>query len=207
MDMSIDWLKLVAALLLLLCPAGVFHGRQVHFRALSRDWHGYWRRSILLWTAGFDLVRAGIGVWLLKDAVLRLPEAQGLMRHAPMLAQAGVLVLASAVQTLVCRERDAMLAPFAFVVGVVFGYLPPLIVVFGLALAVVVAMGTRSGAAFFPALAVGTVATGYLFTQKSLLLPLVIAATTVILPWMLTLLLSRHFVVPYQGHHARKHLH
>ena len=43
--MLIDWLRLIPALLLLLTPIGVFHHDRVKYRALMRDWNGYWRRG------------------------------------------------------------------------------------------------------------------------------------------------------------------
>ena len=59
--MTIDWLKLIAALALLLPPAAWLQGKAVHHRDLSCDWDGYWKATLTLWTHAFDLARAAIG--------------------------------------------------------------------------------------------------------------------------------------------------
>lgn len=202
--MLIDWLKLTGALILLLPPIALLHGKRVRFRATMRDWDGYWVRTFVLGTHAIDFVRAALGAWLLVEALTRAPGAQGVMRHAPLLIQAGVFVFAVSLQTLVCKEPDTAHAPFTFVAGLALGFLPPLmptweplaVVGFALLLAAIVAYGARIPAVFFPLLAVVLAGAGFLFTKK-LLLPLAALCCAVALPWLLTLLFPRHFVVSY----------
>lgn len=178
---------------------GIFHGKGVRYRAISRHWEGYWRRTIFLGATVFDFLRAIAGAWLLTEAVIRTPETKGMMRHAPFLLEAMVLPLSTGLQTLVPRERDVSLAPFGFVIGLLVGYLPLQITGFALILAGVIAVGARVGAIFFPMLAITTVAIGYLLTQRSMLMALGVAAASIMLPWLLTLLFTRPFVVAYRA--------
>lgn len=115
--MLIDWLRLVPALVFLLTPIAVFHDKHVRYRALMRDWEGYWRRTLSLGLHTIDLLRALLGVWLLTEAVRRVPEAQGLMRFGAYFVHGAVLCVATVVQAVVCKEPEAAHAPFAFVVG------------------------------------------------------------------------------------------
>jgi hypothetical protein len=205
--MLIDWTKLIAALGLLLPPVALFHGKRVRFRGVTRDWDGYWGHTIALGTHAIDFVRAIFGSWLLAEAMRRAPDAQGVMRQAPLLIEAAVLFCAVALQTLVCKEPDTAHAPFAFIAGLALGFLPPLmpdwepfaICGFALLLTTVVTFGARLPAVFFPLLALTLAAAGFLFTGKKLLLPLAILCSAVALPWLLTLLFPRDFVVSYLG--------
>ena len=203
--MLLDWIKLLPSLVLLLVPVALFHGERVRYRAVMRDWEGYWGKTFALGLHSIDFGRAALGAWWLAESLTRAPEAQGVMRYAPLIVQTVVLTLATALQTLFCKEPDEAHAPFAFVSGLVIGFLPPLmpsltptiIAGFALLLAIVVTAGTRSGAVYFPMLAAGVVGMGALFLQKKFLLPLIPLACGVALPWLLTLLFPRHFVSSY----------
>jgi hypothetical protein len=204
--MLIDWPKLIAALVLLWTPIALFHGKRVSYRALMRDWDGYWGRTLSLGLHTVDFARAALGAWLLLNALAAAPNAHGILRHTPLLVTAAVLLPAAAVQTLVCKEAETAHAPFAFMAGLVVGYMPPLmlgqvtpflVAGFALLLTAVIAYGGSAPASFFPTLAVTLAASGVLFAQKKLLLPLAVLCSTVTLPWLLTLLFPRHFVVSY----------
>jgi hypothetical protein len=60
-------------------------------------------------------------------------------------------------------------------------------------------MGTRTPEAFFPVLAIATPVMGFLFTQRRLMLELGVIVIAIALPWLLTLLFRRHFVVAHEG--------
>ena len=208
--MLIDWTKFIAAVLLLVPPVALLHGKRVRYRALMRDWDGYWRRTLAHGTHTIDLVRAILGGWLLVDAFAEMTAVTGPMRHVPLLLQAAVLGVAIVAQTLVCKEEDAANAPFTFVAGLAFGFLVPLLpgwapfatAGFAVVLATVVSYGAREPAVFFPLLAAALAAAGYLFTRMKLMLPLAVLCPIVVMPWLLTLLFPRHFVVSYLARRA-----
>src|SRR4051812_27241943 len=101
----VNWSKLIPALLLLLTPVAILHGRHVRHRAVVRSWEGYWSRVVLLWSHPFDFARSALGGWWLAEA-LRVPDAHGVMRYTPFFVHAAVLMAASALQTLVCKEPE-----------------------------------------------------------------------------------------------------
>lgn len=193
----IDWSKFLPALLLLLTPIALFHGRQVRHRALPQDWSGYWQRTFSLGLHTIDFGRAMLGAWCLAEALTAHPSATGFMRFNPVLAKAGVLALAAALQTFVCKEPDSAHAPFAFLGGLVLGFLPFHIASFSLLIAIVVAAGTRAPTVFFPVLSLAVVIVGALFEQKKLLLVVSCTAVVVGLPWLLVLLFPRQWVVTH----------
>jgi hypothetical protein len=197
--MTIDWLKLFAALALLLPPVGWFHGRGVHHRDLSRDWDGYWKATLKLWTHAFDLVRALLGAWLLLEALNRAPGAQGFIKYGHWAVRGIILCVAVTLQTVICRERDAMNAPFAFVIGLVVSLLPPLVAAVGLILGGMVAFGTHMRTAFFPVLVISSAGLGALFLGKKLPLDLAAVGTAALLPWLLPVLFHRHAVCAYRA--------
>lgn len=197
--MLIDWIKLVPALVLLLTPIGLFHGERVRYRDVGREWDGYWVRTLRLGLHTIDFLRAVLGAWLLAEALQKAPGVQGLMKYSEIVVHASILCLATVLQTLICKEPESANAPFAFVAGLVLGFVPPLVAVFALVLASVLALGLRSAAVFFPLFAVGIVAAGYLFTGKSLQFDLLSAGVAVALPWLATLLFPRQFVSTYRA--------
>jgi len=197
--MLIDWPRLILALVLLLPPIGLFHGKKVCYRAMMRDWDGYWLRTLTLPYHVIDFVRAAAGAWVLMEALKRAQGAQDLMRYSAFMAQAAVLAVATVLQAIVCKEPEAAHAPFAFVTGLALGFLPPLVAVFALVLAAALALGGNSPTVFFPVLALAVPAIGALFTQNKFLYELIIVAIAVALPWLVTLLFPRHFVCSYRA--------
>jgi hypothetical protein len=201
---SINWSKFLPALLLLLAPLALLHGKNVRYRAVVRGWEGYWSRVFMLAWHPVDFIRAATGAWLLAEA-LRVPDAYGLMRYMPYVIHGVVFVAATVIHTLTCKEPESAQAPFAFLIGLVVGYLPALLLgyapfltaVVAVLLAAVLARGLNSPAVFFPVLALAVIALGIVFAQKKLLLPLAAIAPALGLPWLLTLLFPRDLVVPY----------
>jgi hypothetical protein len=196
--MSIDWFKLIAASLLLLTPMALFHGRKVRYRSLPSGFESYWSRTFALGLHSIDFVRAILGAWLLVDAFTVDPEIRDGVRHIPVLIQAAVLFSGMLLQTFVCKEEDAAYPPFAYAIGVVLGFLPPLVAGFALFVAIMAAFGLRSVGAFFPLLAISVVCAGQLFSQFKLgLFTLAAIAGATMSPWLFTLLFPRHFVIAY----------
>jgi hypothetical protein len=171
----------------------------VRYRSVSRDWDRHWPRIFSLGLHVIDLGRAALGAWLLTQAVLRAPDATGLLRHGPLLTQAAVLAAAVLVQTFVCKERDAAHAPFAFVIGLVAGFLPPMLAGLAILFALTIVIGARMPAALFPILAVAVMAIGFLLHGKKLLPSLAITAGVVALPSLVTTLFPRRLVVSYRA--------
>ena len=195
--MSIDWLKFLGALALLLTPSAVFHGRGVHHRDLTRDWNGYWGRTLKLWTHGFDLIRAFAGGWLLMQAISSAPGAQGFVKYLPLALRGLIVCGATLLQTVVCKERDAMNAPIAFAIGLSLILLPIHASGPGLIMALLFAYGTHLRAAFFPVLAISSAGFGALFLGMKLPLDLAGVGAALILPGLLPVLFSQHLVCPY----------
>jgi hypothetical protein len=196
--MVIDWLRFSGALLLLLVPIALFHGPRVRYRSVSRDWDRHWPRIFSLGLHSIDLGRAALGAWLLTQAVERVPGATGLLRQGVLLTDAAVLGVAVLVQTFVCKERDAAHAPFAFVIGLVAGFLPPLLAGFAVLLAIAIAIGARMPAALFLILAASVMAIGYFFVRSGL--PgVAIVAGAVALPSLATAMFPRRLVVSYRA--------
>jgi hypothetical protein len=196
--MLIDWLKLVPAILLLVTPIALFHGSKVRFRSLPSGFDSYWSRTFALGLHTVDFLRAILGAWLLVEAVALLPEAEGAVRFVPPAIQGGTLLVAMLLQTFVCKETDAANPPYAFALGVVAGFLPPLVAGFALFVAVMAALGVRSVGGFFPLLAIAVVAACQLFSQYKIdLLSQLALAGACMTPWLFTLLFPRHFVMAY----------
>jgi hypothetical protein len=196
--LPIDWSQFLPALLLLLTPIALFHGRRVRHRALPQDWSSYWGRTLSLGLHTIDLARAFLGAWYLTAAV-SAPSGGGggFAPYLPLLVGSGVLAVAVVLQTFVCREPYSAHAPFAFVSGLVLGFLPFHVAGFAVLLATVFAFGTRAATSYFPALGVCAVASGLLFEPKKLLLRVLMTAIVVTLPWLLVLLFPRQWVVTH----------
>jgi hypothetical protein len=197
--MLIDWSKFIPALLLLLTPVALFHGRKVRFRAVSRDWDRHWVPVLSLGLHTIDFLRALLGTWLLGQALTRVAGAHGLAGQAVLITQAVVLCVAVTLQATICKEEDAINAPFTFVTGLIFGFLPPTIAGFGVLLAVVITAGLRSPEAYFPLVGIATVASGFLFSGRSMLLSLAIMFLAAFLPFLVSILFSRHMVISYRA--------
>lgn len=197
--MIIDWPRLLIALALLLVPIAVFHGERVRYRALMRDWDGYWARTFGLGLHTIDLFRALLGAWLLAEAIRRSPEAKEVMKYAAVATQGAILGLAALIQAVVCKEPETAHAPFAFVIGLILGFAPPTVAGFALVLAIALALGSNSPAGFFPVVAIGVMGAGALFEGKKLLLQCGVLGAAVLLPWLYTLLFPRHFVSSYRA--------
>lgn len=198
--MLIDWSRLVPALVLLLTPIAVFHGPRVRHRALPQDWRNYWGPTLRLGLHTIDLLRGFLGAWYLTVALLPADGAFGVAKLVPGALGGLVLCLATFVQALVCKEENAMNAPFAFVAGLTLGFLPPAVGCFGLLIAAVVASGTRSAPAFFPVLAVAVIGAGFLFGNFKFQLPVWFVAAASAGPWFYALLFPRAWIVT----HAQK---
>jgi hypothetical protein len=189
MPITINWLLLIPALALLLVPVAVFHGERVRYRALMRDWDGYWGRTLTLGLHSIDLLRAMLGAWLLAEAVRRAPEAQGALRYVALALQGGVLCTATLLQTVFCKEPETAHAPFAFVMGLTLVHV----------LAIALGLGANAPTGFFPVLALGVMGAGALFHGRKLVFECAILAVALLVPWLFTLLFPRHFVCSYRA--------
>jgi hypothetical protein len=197
--MLIDWPRFSAALVLLLTPIALFHGKRVRYRAVSRDWDQHWPQIFTLGLHTIDLGRAALGTWLLVESLTRAPGAVGAMKHAVIGTHALVLWTAVAVQTFICKEPDSTHAPFAFVVGIVATYFAPAVAGFAIVLAIVITAGARTPSAFFVVLALAVMATGFLFTGRAQLLNLGVLFVALMLPGLLPVMFKRQMVVSYQA--------
>ncbi len=197
----IDWARFVPAVVLLLTPIAILQGPAVHFRDIDRDWDRHWPQIRSLWQHYFDFARAALGTWLLLAALAPVANAHGIARYAPLLVQGGLRILAVFLQTLVCRERDSINAPFAFLTGLLIAGASPLVAVIVLSLTVAFTTGARAPAAFFPLLAVMCPAVGLLFGGTALMINSLPGSCVALLPWLWSLLFHRELVVAYRSSH------
>ena len=193
--MLISWPLLAPALLLLLVPIGPFFGATIRHRSIRSEWQGYGKRLFGLPHHTVDLLRAAGGAWLLAAAVTVDPAAAGAMRHAAPLLHTGLLLAAVALQSLLCREPDSVHAPFAFLLGLTVGFLPPVVAAAAVVLTLTLSTGSRTPVLFFPALAGSAVAAGLLFEGRPAQFQLAPVALAALIPLALSLLLSRDLVV------------
>lgn len=204
MRLIVDWALFGPALALLLLPIGLFHGRRTRFRSLSRDWSGQWSQFFAQPHHFADVLRAAAGGWLLAHA-LRTPPGASI--YGLLLTQTAVVVLGTLLQAVVCREPDSSLAPFAYIVGLAAGFLPPIIAGPALVIAAVVTLGTRIPAVAFPALAVAIGVFGAFFIggKKTIVVaPLVMAP---FVPPLLALLFSRELGTTYRARPGAQRAH
>jgi hypothetical protein len=166
----------------------------VKYRAVMRDWSGYWGRTFSLGLHSIDFTRAILGSWWLAEAITRAPDARGFMAYGAIIVTAAALALATVLQTAVCKEPDTAHAPFAFVAGLAIGFLPPMVSGFALVIAISLARGANAPGSFFPVLAVAVAAISSLFFGRKLMFPVASFATAAALPWLITLLFPCHFV-------------
>jgi len=197
--MFIDWIRFAAALVLLLTPIALFHGKKVHYRPIARDWDTHWWQIVRLGLHTIDAGRAALGGWLLVDALASNPAAHGLLRYSVLLTEGGVMCTAVLLQTFFCKEPDSAHAPFAFVGGLLFGIYPPAIAGFPVLIAITVAGGSRTPVAYFPTLALALFALGFLFGGKGMIVKLSLGMCAVMLPWLCSLLFSLDLVVSYRA--------
>ena len=198
--MTIDWLKFLPALVLLLTPGDLFNGgEKARYRDVTRDWEGYWVRALLHGMHSIDLVRAALGTWLLLESLHGAPDPRGLAKYEVLMVQGGIRILAVFLQTVVCREKDAVNAPFTFVIGLLVGGLSPVVGLFAVALAVPVALGSRSALAFFPVLALGQLGIGFWFKGKGAVFSLGFGAFAALVPFLWAIMFRRDLVVAYRA--------
>lgn len=195
--MVIDWLKFIPALALLLTPATLFHGPQVRYRGIGRDWDRHWRQILSLGSHTIDLGRAALGSWLLLESVSASPVAGGIARQLPLLLTGSIRMLAVLIQTVTCREPDRANAPFTFVAGLLFGGASPLAALFSSVLSLALTTGARAPVAFFPLLAAAHLAMAYLFGGPGLAVRAIAGAAAVSVPWVWSLLFRRQLVIAY----------
>lgn len=197
--MIIDWLKFAPALAFLLVPIGLFHGKKVRFRPITRDWADHWGQILTFGLHWIDLGRAIIGGWLLIEALTLATGAAGVMRYSVILIQATIVIVSVCVQTFVCKERDSAHAPFMFITGLLCGLYSPATAGFPILLALIVAAGTRIPVAYFPALALALGGLGFLFDGRKAVMKLAIGCIAALMPWLFSLMFSRTLVLTYRA--------
>jgi hypothetical protein len=195
----VDWPQFAAALVLLLVPGGLFHGKKTRYREISRDWDEHWPRVFAHALHTVDLVRAALGTWLLINSLHSVTNPHGLAKYAVLFTQGSIRILAVWLQTVFCRQPDSANAPFAFVTGLLLAGISPLVAVFALALAIPLAMGSRTPAAFFPIVAIAHLAIGFWFKGKGAVLALSFGASAAMVPLLWAMLFRRELVLVYRA--------
>jgi hypothetical protein len=177
---------------------GLFYGKSIRYRAIMSEWGARRSRIFGLPHHSIDLIRAAAGAWLLAHAFAPPdPLAVGLTKYTPALIQGGVILLGVLLQTIVCREPDSLNAPFAYLVGLTVGFLPPLVAGMALVLALTVALGTRVPALFFLTLAAAVMVAGLLFIGRKSIPMVAPICASAFMPWILALLFSRELTVTH----------
>jgi hypothetical protein len=197
--MTIDWLKFLPALLLLLTPGDLFNGSKVRYRDVTRDWDGYWLRALAHGLHTFDLARGALGTWLLLNSLHGAVNPHGFAKYEVLLTHGGIRIFAVLIQTIVCREPEAVNAPFAFVVGLLLGGSSPVVAAFAVALAMPIALGTRAAIVFFPVVALAHLGIGFWFNGKGAVLGQSFGAVAAMVPFLWSLMFRRDLVVAYRA--------
>lgn len=200
--MIIDWATFLPALVLLLTPVRLFHGKKTGFREVSRDWDQHWLLILKHEMHVIDLGRAALGTWLLIESLHAVPGAHGSARYAPVLTQGAIRIFAVLLQTVICRHPESLNAPFAFVTGLVLGAVSPLVGGFALAVAVPLTMGTRSTTAYFPLLGLAQLGFGFWFKGKGAVLGLSFGTVATFVPLLWPMMFQRPLVIAYR---AKRH--
>lgn len=196
--MIVDWVTFLPALVLLLTPVRLFHGKKTGFREVSREWDKHWLLILKHEMHWIDLGRAALGTWLLIESLHAAPGAHGSAKYAPVLTQGAIRILAVLLQTVICREANHANAPFAFVTGLLLGAVSPLVGGFALAVAIPLAMGTRSTTAYFPLLGLAQLGFGFWFKGKGVVLPLSFGLVAAFVPVLWEIMFHRALVIPYR---------
>ena len=197
--MTIDWITFLPAVVLLLTPGDLFNSGKIRYRDVSRDWG----RSLAHGLHSIDFARAALGTWLLLESLHGAVNPRGLQKYEVLFLQGGIRILAVLLQTVVCREEHSVNAPFTFVTGLLLGDVAPLVALFALAVALPVALGSRSAAAYFPVIARPYLGVGVWFKGKPAMLGLIFSAFAVFLPLLWALMFRREFVSTYR---AKRHI-
>lgn len=197
--MLIDWTRFAPALVLLLTPGDLCNGAKVRYRDVTRDWEGYWRRTLSHGMHLIDLARAALGTWLLLDSLHGSPDARGLAKYAVVIVQGCIGLIAVFAQTVVCREPGAVNAPFAFVIGLLLAGLSPVSSLFAIALAMTIALGSRTPIAFFPVAAIANFGIGFWFKGKPAIVGLGVASLPVLIPFFWAMMFHRDMVVAHRA--------
>ena len=197
--MTIDWLMFVPALLLLLTPGDLFSGSKVRYRDVTREWDGYWLRVLAHSMHSIDLLRGALGTWLLLGSLHTLANPHGFANYEVLITQGGIRILAVLIQTVVCREPDAVNAPFMFVIGLLLAGSSPVVAAFAVALALPLALGLRAPIAFFPIVALAQLGIGFWFKGKGAVVSLSFGAAAAMVPFLWSLMFRRELVVTYRA--------
>ena len=197
--MTIDWLKFIPALLLLLTPGDLLNGRKTRYRDVTRDWDGYWQRTLIHGLHAADLIRGALGTWLLLNSLHGVVNPHGFAKYEVLITQGGIRIFAVFLQTVICREPEAANAPFAFVTGLLLGGSSPVVAAFAVALALPIALGTRAAIVFFPVVALAHLGIGFWFKGKGAVLTLSFGAVAAMIPFLWALMFRRDLVVAYRA--------
>lgn len=197
--MTIDWFTFFPALALLLTPGDLFNGGKIRYRDVSRDWNGYWRLTFAHGLHTIDLARAALGTWLLLGSLHGAANPHGFQKYEVLFLPGVILIFATFIQAVVCREEDSINAPFAFVTGLLLGGSSPIVALFAVALALTAALGSRTPAAFFPVLGLAHLGIGLWFKGKGAVLGLSFDATAAMIPFLWAIMFRREMVVAYRA--------
>jgi hypothetical protein len=198
--MTIDWIKFIPALVLLLTPADLFNGgAKVRYRDVMREWDGYWLRTLAHGMHTIDLARGALGTWLLLDSLHGAPNPHGFARYEVIVVQGIIRVTAILIQTVVCREENSINAPFTFVIGLLLAGISPVVALFAVALALPIALGSRTPVAFFPVVALAHLGIGFWFKGKSAVFSLSFGAIGAMIPFLWAIMFRRDLVVAYRA--------
>src|SRR3954470_14727416 len=99
--MTIDWIKFLPAVALLLFPGDLLNSSKVRYRDVMRDWDGYWSRVLIHGVHSIDLVRAALGTWWLLDSLHGAVNPHGFAKYEVLVTQASIRIFAVFLQAVV----------------------------------------------------------------------------------------------------------
>lgn len=198
--MTIDWIRIAGALLLLLPPIALFHGKKIRYRNVDKDWDQHWRQALTLGTHVIDFARAIAGGWMLMIALGNADQNPVPATHGvSLIILLATIFLACALQTIIPKRQDMMHAPLFYVAGLGFGCFHVLHVSIALLLAIALTFGIRKPSLLFLVYAVSLTAILTLFFGSGYMKFAAIVSAGIVLPWVLSMMFQREFVVSYRA--------
>lgn len=195
---------LFTGLLLLTLPAGFLTGRR-HQRATLVEIADRERLRMgwVNWLNLLDLSRAWAGLFLIREAFLLIhPAAAG---HKLVLLVLTAAALAGLILQQVFHhdaDRDELVAPAAYAIGLTLAFLPPQVALLALPLGLASALALRSVGSGFLLSAAAVGAVGILFHQS--MIKMAAASCLLLFTPLLAALLQRRLVLIVRGRsHAR----
>lgn len=193
--MIVHWLPFLSGLFFGLIPPRLLINSECRYLRFDGVWSKVaarnksnqrrrrWWKMPLVW---IDPVRGYVAATLLSEAFDPVRKASMGQKLAPMVATFLVLFLIVWVQTSGRKNEQETVSPVAFLAGMMFGLLPPVVALAAIIIGAATAVALNSFAAGYLVATLTTAGIGYLFLGRSLWLPIytVLVAAPLLISWL-----------------------